>query len=248
LLYNIRYAAGADPRFHMPLPYSGYFKRTTENLERITDFIRDAHPDIAGLLEVDSGSYRTRQCNQPADIARALGHYHVYQSKYSAGSVAQRLPLLSKQGNALLTSKEVKARKCHYFTSGIKRLVIELELKDLVILLVHLSVKFRHRHYQLWELHSLIKEIKKPMIVAGDFNVFRGVREVQLFLAACGLKNANVRGKPSYPSWDPRRQLDFILHTDEIRVTSFEMPRVTFSDHLPLICDFELAPGTKRAT
>jgi len=59
--------------------------------------------------------------------------------------MAQRMPLLSKQGNALLTSKEIRTRRCHYFTSGIKRLVIELELKDLVILLVHLSVKFRHR-------------------------------------------------------------------------------------------------------
>jgi endonuclease/exonuclease/phosphatase family metal-dependent hydrolase len=248
LLYNIRYGAGADSRFHVPFPYSGYLKRTTENLERITKFIRSAHPDIVGLLEVDSGSYRSRKCNQPAAIARALGHYHVYQSKYATRSVAQRLPLLSKQGNALLTSKEIKTRKCHYFTSGIKRLVIELELKDLVILLVHLSVKFRHRHYQLWELHALIKEAKKPIIVAGDFNVFRGIREVQLFLAATGLKNANMEGAPSYPSWAPRRQLDFILHSPEIRVSGFEAPRVTFSDHLPLICDFELLPRGTRAT
>lgn len=245
LLYNIRYGAGADPRFHMPLPYSGYFKRTTGNFALITEFIRSVRPDIIGLLEVDGGSFRARRRSQSEEIAQALGHYHVYESKYGRRSLAQRLPLLSKQGNAFLSSDEIHAQRFHYFSSGIKRLVLELELKDLVILLVHLSIKFRHRHYQLWELHSLIAEAKKPVIVAGDFNVFRGVREMQLFLAATGLKNANTDGHCSYPSWNPRRQLDFILHSPEIHISRFSMPRVTFSDHLPLVCDFEV--GSSRA-
>src|SRR5690606_28364708 len=49
LLYNIRYAAGADRQFHLPVPYSGYLKRTTDNLARITRFIKSAHADIVGL-------------------------------------------------------------------------------------------------------------------------------------------------------------------------------------------------------
>lgn len=245
LLYNIRYGAGAEPRFHMPLPYSGYLKRTTKHFERIAAFVASSRPDIVGLLEVDCGSYRARRNSQAADIARALGQCHVYESKYGIQSLAQRLPILSKQGNAIITNRRIAARKCHYFKSGIKRLVIELELENLVILLVHLSIKFRHRHYQLWELYSLIKAAKKPVIVAGDFNVFRGAREVQLFLAATGLRNANTDGIPSYPSWAPRRELDFILHAPEIRVTHLEIPRVVLSDHLPLICDFEMA-GERR--
>jgi len=245
LLYNIRYGVGGEPDFHGPFPFSGYFRRTTKNVKQITEFVRSAHPDIVGLLEVDSGSYRSRKSNQPAEMARALGHYHVYSSKYADRSLAQSLPLLSKQGNAILTSSEIKAQKCHYFSSGIKRLVMEVELKDFLVILVHLSLKFSHRHYQLWELHSLIKEAKKPVILAGDFNVFRGVREMQLFLAATGLKNANTHAKPSYPSWAPRRELDFVLHSPDIRVTGFDIPRVRYSDHLPVICDFEVSSSGK---
>ena len=122
---------------------------------------------------------------------------------------------------------------------------MELELKELVILLVHLSIKFRDRHYQLGELHSLVKAANKPVIVGGDFNVFGGAREVDLFLAATGLKNANLDGDPSYPSWSPRRQLDFILHSDDVHVSHFEMPHIPFSDHLPLICDFEVKGRAK---
>jgi endonuclease/exonuclease/phosphatase family metal-dependent hydrolase len=87
----------------------------------------------------------------------------------------------------------------------------------------------------------MVKSSKKPVIVAGDFNVLRGNRELQLFLAATGLTSANSNGQPSHPSRAPRRQLDYIFHGPEIKITDFEIPQVKFSDHTPLICDFDVA-------
>ena len=55
-----------------------------------------------------------------------------------------------------------------------------------------------------------------------------------------GRKSANTRHLPSYPSRAPRKELDFILYQDGIRVTGFEVPRIRLSDHLPLVCDFEI--------
>jgi endonuclease/exonuclease/phosphatase family metal-dependent hydrolase len=241
LLYNIRYAAGIGKNFHFPVPYCGYFKHTNGNLKKILDFIKSVNPDIIGLIEVDSGSFRSQKNNQAEGIAWEMQLDHIYRSKYSVNSVAQKLPLLSKQGNAILTNREILSQKFHYFRHGVKRLVIELELADLSILLVHLSIKFRHRHYQLQNLHSIIRDIKKPLIVAGDFNVLWGDRELQLFLAATGLKNANKNGQPSHPSRAPRRQLDYIFHSPQIRITDFEIPQVKFSDHTPLVCEFDIA-------
>jgi endonuclease/exonuclease/phosphatase family metal-dependent hydrolase len=240
LLYNIRYAAGIGRRFHLPVPYSGYLKRTNGNLGQIIDFMKLVNPDIIGLLEVDSGSYRSEKINQAEAVAREMQQYHVYQSKYPTDSVAQMVPLVNKQGNAILTNQKIIAHEFHYFREGIKRLVIELELEDFNIFLVHLSLKFRHRQYQLQDLHKLVKAVKKPVIVAGDFNVFWGDRELQLFLAATGLKSANGQGQPSHPSRAPRRQLDYIFHSPEIQATNFHIPHIKLSDHTPLVCDFEL--------
>lgn len=241
LLYNIRYAAGIGKKFHFPVPYSGYFKHTNGNLKRILDFIKSVNPDIIGLIEVDSGSFRSQKNNQAEGIAWELQHDHIYRSKYRVNSVAQKLPLLKKQGNAILTNREILSQKFHYFRQGVKRLVIELELAELTVMLVHLSIKFRHRHYQLQDLYSIIKDIKKPLILAGDFNVLWGDRELQLFLAATGLKNANKNGQPSHPSRAPRRQLDYIFHSPQIRITDFDIPQVKFSDHTPLVCEFDIA-------
>ena len=101
--------------------------------------------------------------------------------------------------------------------------------------------KYRHRHLQLRRLHDLIDVTEKPVIVAGDFNTFWGENEIYLFKRATGLRSANTDNLPSYPSRAPRKELDFILYQEGIEVTNFDIPQIRFSDHLPLVCDFEVA-------
>lgn len=240
LLYNIRYGLGVGAAFHLPVPGAAYLLGNRANLRRITEFIKAQDPDIAGLVEVDMGSFRTRQVNQADSIARALGHYSSYQCKYGEASVNHRLPIVRNQGNAFLAAHRVHGERFHYFETGIKRLIIELELDDVAVFLVHLSLKYRHRNLQLQHLYDLVAAADKPVIVAGDFNTFWGEHEIYLFMKACNLKSANQNSLPSYPSRAPRKELDFILYGNGIRVTDFFIPNVKYSDHLPLICDFEI--------
>lgn len=240
LLYNIAYGAGVGTRLHFPFPFAGHLKSTGKNLGQILDFIRSVSPDIVGLVEVDSGSFRSGKDNQAEVIAGELNYHHVFESKYFETSMVQMLPVLNKQGNAVLLNRPFCYTRFHYFSVGVKRLVIEVGLPEVAVFLVHLSLKFRHRQHQLTELYSLVRAVDRPVIVAGDFNAFRGSRELQLFLAAANLKTANGLGEPSYPSRSPRRQLDFIFHTPEIRTTGFAIPAVRLSDHAPLVWDFEV--------
>ena len=76
--------------------------------------------------------------------------------------------------------------------------------------------------------------------MAGDFNTFWGENEIYLFMKAAGLTSANIESLPTYPSRSPRKELDFVLYQDGIDVTGFQVPEIRLSDHLPLICDFEL--------
>ncbi len=238
LLYNIRYATGHQHGYHMPIPYIGFFRRTEGNLQRIIDFIKTIDPEIVALIEVDSGSYRSGKTCQAQAIADAIGYNCVVATKYSRSSLAQKVPILNQQSNALLTKKKIHGNTFHYFREGVKRLIIKTELDEAVIFLVHLSLKYRHRQHQLEYLHTLVAETDKEVIVAGDFNTFFGARELQLFLSATHLKSANVLGVPSHPSHSPWRQLDFILHSPGIQINNFYIPDVRLSDHAPLVCDF----------
>jgi endonuclease/exonuclease/phosphatase family metal-dependent hydrolase len=241
LVYNIRYATGTGPAFHLPVPGAGYLRSSRKVLAGITEFIRAEQPDIVGLIEVDTGSIRTGMVNQAEYIAQKLGHYSTFQCKYGAGSINQMVPIVRKQGNAFLSAPHVHGERFHYFDTGIKRLTIELELEEVCVFLVHLSLKFRHRQYQLRALHDLILKSSKPVIVAGDFNTFWGTHEIYLFMRAAGLRSANAVGLPSFPARSPRVELDFILLSSGIEVTDFRVPDVRFSDHRPLVCDFRIA-------
>ncbi|WP_321368934.1 endonuclease/exonuclease/phosphatase family protein [uncultured Desulfuromusa sp.] len=234
--YNICYATG--PKVHDSMRSSG------RNLARISAFLRELEPDLVGLIEVDHGSYRTGGKNQAELLADALGHYQSHSIKYAEGSFWRYVPVLRNQGNAFLTRGRIRNETFHFFESGMKRLVIELELEHLVVYLVHLALGSRVRHRQLGELYDLVKTTQKPCLVTGDFNALWGEHEINLFLAATGLQNANSEGLPTYPSHNPRRHLDFILHSQEIDVQDFKVLPVQFSDHLPLVIDFDVRVET----
>jgi endonuclease/exonuclease/phosphatase family metal-dependent hydrolase len=247
LLYNIRYATGTGAAFHLPVPGAGYLRTNPRVLDGITRFIKSQDPDIVGLVEVDTGSIRSRRVNQAEAIAASLGHYSIYQCKYGTNSLNTLVPIVNKQANAFLAAPRVHGERFHYFDTGIKKLIIELELDHLCVFLVHLSLKFRHRHAQLRHLFELVKSSTKPVIVAGDFNTFWGEHEIALFMEAAGLKSANLASLPSYPARKPRMELDFILHTRGIEIESFSIPDVTYSDHLPLVCDFRVTRAERVA-
>lgn len=240
VIYNIRYATGTGPAFHLPVPGAGYLRSNPRVLTGITRFLREEHADLVGLIEVDSGSVRTGMLDQAEHIAAEIGHYSAFQCKYGVSSFNTLLPIVRKQGNALLCAPHVHEQRFHYFDTGIKRLIIELELDDVCIFLVHLSLKFRHRQYQLRALHDLLLTRRKPVIVAGDFNTFWGTHEIYLFMRAAGLRSANTAGLASFPARAPRIELDFILVSEQIDVSDFHVPDVRFSDHRPLVCDFRV--------
>ena len=56
ILYNMRYGTGAGFRFHLPVPFGGFFRRTGRNLEALIQFFREHKADILGLVEIDAGS------------------------------------------------------------------------------------------------------------------------------------------------------------------------------------------------
>jgi len=240
LLYNIRYALGDSASLHVPLPGAGYVLGNQATLPKLTDFIRSVDPDIVGLVEVDTGSIRNRRVNHAEKIAEDLGMSSSYQTKYGESSINQLLPIVRKQGNALLAAGRVHGEKFHYFDTGVKRLIIELEMEDFAVFLVHLSLKYRHRHLQLRHLHDLIAATSKPVIVAGDFNTFWGDDEIYLFMKASGLRSANPDNRPTYPSRSPRKELDFVLYQSGIEVNRFDVPDIRLSDHLPVVCDFNV--------
>lgn len=216
-----------------------YIRTPLRGINKIAHFIEKFSPDIAALVEVDAGSFRTNNVDQAQLIASKLESYNYTRVKYRRGSFVSRLPLLRSQCNAILSKEPVSDVRYHYFKSGMKRLLIELEIGDLHIYLVHLALTHKTRTEQLETLKQLINPAK-PCIVTGDFNTLKGKVELTGLCDTLNLRSANIDNLPTFPAWHPEKQLDFTLVSKHVKINSFTVPNFRLSDHLPLILDFEI--------
>ena len=241
LVYNIAYGSGAPSSFtENILKIHRYLKRPDKNIKKISEFIDNSNADIVGLIEIDTGSLRTSSVNQAETIGKQSCHYTHCLTKYGGNITSKIIPILRKQGNAVLTRDKNSNGIYHYFPGGFKKLIIELDMGDFRFFLLHLSLTKSARKMQFAHMANLLSAKRCPVIIAGDFNAFNGVSELRYMKNQLGLKNPNVDKKPTYPSWNPKHQLDFILCSKEIQVKNFEVPQINLSDHLPLILDFEI--------
>ncbi|MHB9138385.1 MAG: endonuclease/exonuclease/phosphatase family protein [Victivallaceae bacterium] len=239
LVYNIAYGTGSPGGIHKQLfTAHRYLKADAEHFEKISGFIEQSNADIVGLVEADAGSYRTGYHDQIAELAARLKHYHIDSVKYGENSFSRNIPILNKQSNALLTRDRSIEAKLHFFSRGMKKLVIEAEINGVKVFVIHLALRKSVRAKQLAVLAEMIPP-RAPVIVAGDFNAVADSEEMQDFMQTTGLINPNRKNLPTYPAWRPKRQLDYLLHSPEIVPEHFEIPQVVYSDHLPLIMDFK---------
>ncbi len=240
LIYNIAYGTG-----HTGAPYDRIrnahrlLRAPRGALAKIADFISSENPDIVGLIEVDIGSSRTRYVNQVEEIASRLKHHHVSAVKYNERHIAASLPIVRRQANAILTRDKIPSSSFHFFPCGIKQLVIEAEVGGIFLFLVHLSVRKNVRTRQISHLAKIARG-REPLVIAGDFNTFSGKGELDVLCSELGLINVNSTSVPTFPSYRPRRELDFVLCSRHVRPLAFSVGDVQFSDHLPLTFDFDL--------
>lgn len=240
LVYNIAYGTGCPSgNSNRVLTSHRYIKTHDRHFDKIISFIKQANADIIGLIEIDTGSYRTDQMNQVKKIAEHLNHFHVCDTKYGQNSLLRKIPYWSSQSNAILTALENGDSKFHFMPRGMKKLVIESKINNITFFLVHLALTKKVRQIQLQYLETLIPP-NQPVIVAGDFNTMQGCGELRNFMDRCRLRSANDENKATYPTWGAQRELDYILCSEDIEISAFEIPQVKFSDHHPLILEFEL--------
>ncbi len=240
IVYNIAYGTGSPGSEYRRLWQArSYLAAPERHFRRILEFISAAGPDVVGLVEADAGSRRTRGVDQVAEVAGELGFSSGGGNKYRPGSLMSRLPYFRHHHNALIGDGLDSEEEPLFLSCGAKRLVVTARCRGVRFLLVHLALTRAKRAAQIAELEEMIRSEECPTVLAGDFNTFKGASELAGLLERRGWRSANHDHLDTYPSWKPRRELDYILYSPGIRLTGFLRPEVQFSDHLPLIADFD---------
>lgn len=180
IVYNIEYCEGMTGLWWEYLEFWKIFF-PPKNLDlKIVDQIKKLKPDILALIEVDTGSFRSKK-DEVVFFEKKLGMKNfVEQVKYPFQGWLKFfhfVPILNKQANAIIAKEKLSNVRYHMLHEGTKRVVIEATIhvpEKVTLLLAHLSLGKEARAEQICELIKIINNIKNAVILMGDFNTFNG--------------------------------------------------------------------------
>ena len=248
--YNIEYCEGMEGIWYQYLKFWRIFFPPKNLDQRIVDGLKKLKLDILALVEVDTGSFRSKR-DEVIFFEKKLGlKSFVEKIKYPLHGwlkLFHHVPILNKQANAIISKFKMSKVKYHLFHEGTKRVIIEATIhvpQKVTLLLAHLALGRKSRTKQIGELVKIVNNIKTPVILMGDFNTFHGKEEIKKLLSETHLKDHASLDEESTaltePAWHPRRRLDYVLTSAKIKVKKYKVLNYHFSDHMPLLVEFDL--------
>tara|TARA_B100001109_G_scaffold60988_1_gene49669 strand:+ start:76582 stop:77370 length:789 start_codon:yes stop_codon:yes gene_type:complete len=202
-------------------------------LSRIADLV--AHFDIVALQEADGGSFRSSGTNQIKHIAGlAEFPYWYHQVNRNLGGIARHSNgLLSRYPAARIRQYPLPGR-----LPGRGLMVMQLGDEDtgLTVVVTHLALGQKTQLSQLDFLCDLVAG-SRHLVIMGDLN-----QDADVLLQHSPLKKLSLhapRLMPTYPSWQPKRGIDHIFLSDNIRVLRSAALDHPHSDHLPIAAEIE---------
>lgn len=206
-----------------------------ENLDSLAELLHEF--DVVGLQEADAGSLRSGFLNQTRYIAEAAGMpFWSHQPNRPMARVAH-------SANGLLSRIEptevidyplpgrIKGRGALFVRFG-------EGTEALVVVIAHLSLGAAARMGQLGFIAELLAPYPHAVLM-GDLNTEPTSPEMRRLFEKTALQMPTI-STPTFPSWKPRRALDHILTSADIKLDrTWTLPRA-FSDHLPLAAEIRL--------
>ncbi len=212
--------------------------RSFDNLDRIASLIGEF--DLVALQEADGGSLRSFFVNQVEYLAKKADfpHWH-QQTNRNLGKFAQHSNgLLSKYKPYQVTTHKLPGL---FPGRGVMEARYGTPENPLIILMAHLALSKTARTYQFNFISSLVNQFEH-VVVMGDLNCQPCSEEMEMLLRDTHLSRPSATHN-TYPSWQPKRNIDHILTTRSVKIRSIEVINESLSDHLPLAVEIQIPPS-----
>ncbi|MGV3509204.1 MAG: endonuclease/exonuclease/phosphatase family protein [Sphingobacteriaceae bacterium] len=216
------------------------------DLNAIAEVIKTQKPDLVALQEVDVNTSRSGvNVDQANELAKLTG-MHVFYTKaidFDGGqfgdAVLSRYPILESKRYELPVTTQLGGE-----TRSVAIVTVEtngIKFQFASTHLDHLSNE-GNRVLQATELNKVVKDLKLPLIIAGDMNASPTSNPINI------LKQELTWGCKSscpftFPATGAKSTLDYIFvsNTSKFIFRTYNILNETYaSDHLPVIADIEL--------
>jgi len=240
--FNIEYCASINRGYWQYLTrlWRYILPHETEAIYDIADIINENNIDIATFMEMDGGSYRTRHNNY-----MSLLSYMTDLKENVFYPVRHMWWGLTNQGNGIATrfdvlnAENIRLETNRIFGENRYLSVSKLNVNERIVyvLTTQLALGHKSRVKELQHVANIINSINEPILFTGDLNT-QNEKELEI------LKNTRLKRietTDTFPSWKPKRRIDYIFHSPEFEVVeSYVLDSLKSSDHLPLVAEFKL--------
>ena len=155
-------------------------------------------------------------------------------------AVVSKFPFKSVETFAIPDPK-TKRGKYSFESRCVIKAVVNFEGKDVCFLICHMGLNLSEQKNAVKTICDLVDEIKTPVILMGDFNTTprsRVLKPIRDRLQDTDKMNP-VKNCGTYPSDKPEKKIDYIFYRG-LKCVKTQTIKEVFSDHLPIIAEFEI--------
>lgn len=215
--------------------------------ELFAKVVKENKVDFCGLNEVrGDGTYEdyTDQTNALGDslcFNRYFGEAIKVGGENPYGNAfVTKYPVISSETFIIPDPEKPKGKQKHETRCVIKT-VVDVDGERVCFLVCHMGLNSDEQKNAVNTLCGIIDEINMPLILMGDFNTTPDSKVLEPIYER--LEDADCKAKvpalATYPSYAPEIKIDYIFYKGLECVGSKTICNV-YSDHYPIIADFEL--------
>lgn len=225
-----------------------------QGLDSVAAVIRDQHPDIVGLQEVDvHWSARSNFVDQAATLSKATGMNYRFARIYQLPNADPSKPprefgvaLLSRYPIVAFTNHEITRLSTQDSTPtpaplpGLLDATLDVGGRNVRVFNVHLDYRSDPsvRAKQVSEIIGYINKDTIYTILTGDLNAAPNAPELAPLLGRLhDTWPENQTPGLTYSSTKPEKRIDYVLTSDGFCPTKARIPTVYASDHFPIVID-----------
>ena len=234
--YNIRTGFGDEKQgwYRFPPNFLGY-------LPQVARVIRETRPTWVAIQEVDNGMHRTGFVDQMDVLGTLTEMKGYFMDKTNFGEPRGHYGL-----GLLLKKAPVSTRKIELGgpPKDHPRILFAAELDDAIVCTTHFSLHETNRVAAVEIIKKEFADSKKPVFLAGDFNIDQESPEIRSLKEV--FTPLNPEGLPTWPSHEPYAEFDHIFvdnaHSNLVKVLSVKTPDIDLcaTDHRPLVIKAEV--------
>jgi endonuclease/exonuclease/phosphatase family metal-dependent hydrolase len=228
-----------------------------DNLAGVAALVRDTRADLVLLQEVDQGTRRSGNVDQPAVLALRTGLHVAFGSAldYDGGeygvAILSRWPIIDDTLIHLPVEPPQQRAGGSHEPRGALRTVVQAPWGRTIVFTTHLDASGpdTYRRQEGRTVSALVADARRSnafVMIGGDFNS-TPESLAQQELRASGLRDAHGecgRGDGfTFPAESPVKRIDYLFLTGPMTCTSAEVIETRVSDHRPVIFEVRIPAG-----